>query len=262
MRRLLLPLVSAALAAAGTGVWAAGTDVLAAVTVQKVVDAVGVCAASQPEDVKEFACYKPEDGFVGVSTFAQVAVDLQFREIDKRVLQYLETLKQGKTAQPVDFAHSLLACFDPTYTGKIPPACADVPAGRTPRNFAQSFDAACKRSASLTVAAIDEWNRRQPDAVAVASDSDVASLLFGESRPGGQASCVMIAQKKMNAYKRVANLLSQGALQAGYDQARQEFVARISTEYVALLDKLQRMTSKLDLINDKWNQRTKNVYQP
>ncbi len=256
MRRAALPLVVLALSAAPCA-WA--LDVLEPVTVDTVLASVKICADAKPEDVKEFACYKP-GGALGPDTFVQVAVDLQFREIDKRALAYLEALRDGITAQPVDFSHSILTCFDPTSAGPFVPACSDNPASG-PRNFPALYRAACDGSAGLAAAAMSKWNAANKTSLAFPSDGEITAVLIGEKREDGKPSCRRLADKKLAIYKRVANLLARQALQSGYDQARQEFVSRISAQYTSLLQKMQRLGSKLDLINDKWKGRTKNPYK-
>lgn len=251
MRRafLLLPVVLLAAQPA----WA--LDVLASVTPQKVLEAVQKCADNKPEDIKDFACYKP-GGTVTFDTFLQVAVDLRFREVDERIIQYLETMKAGVTAQPVDFSHSILTCFDPVSSGPFFPACEDRTADGKVRNFAGSYQAVCNGTVELARAAVKLGGKN----LETTTDSQIIAVLFGENRTDGKSSCSQLADKKLLIYKRVANLLARQALQAGYDQARQTFVAQISTQYTALLVKMQRMITKLDLINDKWKKRTKDTY--
>lgn len=252
---LALPL----LALAGSPAWAA--DSLAAVTSASVAADVEICAASQPEDVKEVICYKPGGAVTG-DTFIQAAVDRQFRLLDARVVAYLAALKSGVTAQPVEFAHSVMSCFDDGAPPGVPATCLDTAADGSSRNLTAAYQAACDRTPALAAGAIALWNKSHTGStVVLRSDGHIASVLSGEKAADGGTSCKSLKEAKIGAYKAVANLLARDALQAGYDRARQVFVAKISAQYVNLLQRLQRLVSKLDLINDKWKTRTKKTYQ-
>ena len=262
MRRAVLPVLALLLAAAPAARAAGPVDALAAVTPAKVLAAVKECAAAKPEEVKEFACYKP-GGSVTFDTFAQAAADLRMRAVDKRILAYLELLKAGTTSQPVEFASSVLKCFAESQGGPFPSACADQPAGGQVRNFAQTYYAACDGALAQAVAAASDWNAAgEVPSVTAFSDGKIVPLLTQQDARFGAdgLNCRGLAKRKLRVFQDVAELLARKAIQDGYDQSRQEFVARISDAYVALLGKIQRLASKLDLINDKWKTRTKNTF--
>ncbi len=260
MRRAALLLALAAALAAPL----ARADWLEGVSKETVLADAKRCAAEKnPEQIREFACFKP-GGALSADTFVQIAADRLFQAVDVHAMEYLDALSGGLTAQPQEFSNSIAYCFakDPAKL-PVPALCRDVANDGTVRNLATSYAAACAALPGISFDAVAAYNatRAAQNEVVWRTDGWIGAALReeGRVRSSSSPSCTGLAARKLMAYRRAASLIAVRAVFSGYDVARRKLVSDFSKDYEALLVKMQRLSTKLDIVNDKWKKRTKDV---